>query len=95
MLHRHMPTTPETFRKAMASDRQDLVVAVACLLTWDLACRPVRSGRDSVCAGTRPIYEGDPGVLSTSNRKPPLSFVSPATNTRASVNSTLHRIYRI
>ena len=31
----------------------------------------------------------DHGVLSTSNRKPPLSFVSPATNTRASVNATI------
>jgi hypothetical protein len=31
MLHRHMPTTPETFLKAMAPYRQDLVVAVECL----------------------------------------------------------------
>ena len=34
MLHRNMPTTPETFLKAMAPYRQDLVVAVECMYTW-------------------------------------------------------------
>jgi hypothetical protein len=34
MRHRHMPTTPETLLKAMAPYRQDLVVAVECMLTW-------------------------------------------------------------
>jgi hypothetical protein len=34
MLHRKMSTTPEVFRKAIAPSRQDLVVAVECLLTW-------------------------------------------------------------
>jgi transposase len=34
LLHRHRPTTPEIFLKAIAPDRQDLVVAVECLLTW-------------------------------------------------------------
>src|SRR5215216_2749908 len=60
MLHRKMPTTPETFLKAMAPCRPDLVVAVACLFTWDLAGRPVRPRRDGVCAGARPVHAGDP-----------------------------------
>jgi transposase len=34
LLHRHMPTTPEIFLKAIAPYRQDLVVAVECLFTW-------------------------------------------------------------
>jgi len=34
MLHRKMPTIPEILLTAMAPYRQDLVVAVACLLTW-------------------------------------------------------------
>ena len=34
LLHRNMPTTPEIFLKAIAPYRQDLVVAVECLLTW-------------------------------------------------------------
>ena len=57
LLHPHMPTTPETFLKAIAPYRQDLVVAVACLLTWDLVGGPVRPGRSDVCAGTRPVHE--------------------------------------
>jgi transposase len=34
MLHRKMPTTPETFLKAIDPYRQDLVVAVECMFTW-------------------------------------------------------------
>jgi transposase len=34
LLHRHRPTTPEIFLKAIAPYRQDLVVAVECMLTW-------------------------------------------------------------
>ena len=34
MFHRKLPTTPEIFLTAMAPDRQDLVVAVECMLTW-------------------------------------------------------------
>jgi transposase len=34
LLHRNMPTTPESFPKAIAPYRQDLVVAVACTFTW-------------------------------------------------------------
>jgi hypothetical protein len=34
LLHRNMPTTPEIFLNAIAPYRQDLVVAVECLLTW-------------------------------------------------------------
>jgi transposase len=34
LLHRNMPTSPETFLKAIAPHRQDLVVAVECMFTW-------------------------------------------------------------
>ena len=35
LLHRHMNTSPETFLKAIAPYREDLVVAVECIFTWD------------------------------------------------------------
>ena len=60
LLHRNMPTTPESFLKAITPYRRDLVVAVECMLTWDLADRPVRSRRDDVCAGHAQVHEGDP-----------------------------------
>jgi transposase len=34
LLHRHMKAAPEAFLKASAPDREGLVVAVECLLTW-------------------------------------------------------------
>jgi len=34
LLHRHMPTNSESFLKAIAPYRQDLVVAVECMFTW-------------------------------------------------------------
>src|SRR5688572_10513583 len=34
LLHRNMPTTRESFLKAIAPYRQDLVVAVECIFTW-------------------------------------------------------------
>jgi transposase len=34
MLHHHMKTSPETFLKAIAPYREDLVVAVECIFTW-------------------------------------------------------------
>jgi transposase len=34
LLHRHMKTSPETFLKAIAPYREDLVVAVECIFTW-------------------------------------------------------------
>jgi Transposase len=34
MLHRNMKTNPETFLKAIAPYRDDLVVAVECMFTW-------------------------------------------------------------
>src|SRR5215468_7501597 len=33
-LHRNMPASPETFLKAIAPYRDDIVVAVACIFTW-------------------------------------------------------------
>jgi transposase len=34
MLHRNMQANPEPFLKAIAPDREDIVVAVECLFTW-------------------------------------------------------------
>src|SRR5262245_25622906 len=34
MRHRHMQTSPETFLKAIAPYREELVVAVECIFTW-------------------------------------------------------------
>ena len=34
MLHRHRHASPEPFLQAIAPDREDVVVAVECLLTW-------------------------------------------------------------
>jgi hypothetical protein len=34
VLHRNMKAAPEPFLKAIAPSREDLVVAVECLLTW-------------------------------------------------------------
>jgi hypothetical protein len=41
LLHRQMKAAPEPFLKAMAPYREDLVVAVDCVFTWDLAGRLV------------------------------------------------------
>jgi transposase len=49
VLHRHMPAGPAPFRKAMAPDREDLGVGVACLFTWSwLADLGAREGRPLV-----------------------------------------------
>jgi hypothetical protein len=34
-LHRNMPARPETFRTASTPDRDEMVIAVAWLFTWD------------------------------------------------------------
>jgi hypothetical protein len=33
--HRDMQASPETFLKAIAPSREDIVVAVECIFTWD------------------------------------------------------------
>jgi hypothetical protein len=38
LVHRHMNTTPEALRKAIAPDRAQIVMAAAWMLTWGLAC---------------------------------------------------------
>jgi transposase len=35
LVHRHMQATPEALLKAIAPDRAQLVIAAACMLTWD------------------------------------------------------------
>jgi hypothetical protein len=42
LLHRNMTAAPDPFLKAIAPYREDLVVYVECLFTWDLAGRSLR-----------------------------------------------------
>ena len=37
LLHQNMKASPEAFLRAISPYRQDLVVAVECIFTWDLA----------------------------------------------------------
>ena len=41
LLHRNLPASPEALLKAIAPYRDQSVIAAACMLTWDLACRLV------------------------------------------------------
>src|SRR5688572_30372247 len=59
LLHRNIPTSPESFLKAIAPYRQDLVVAVECMFTWywlaDLCAQEgLISNPDDLC-GFRPF----------------------------------------
>jgi hypothetical protein len=60
LLHRNLKAAPEPFLKAIAPYREDLVVCVECMFTWDLAGRPVRPGGDTLRPGTRPRHESHP-----------------------------------
>ena len=60
LLHRNMPAGPEPFLKAIAPYREDLVVCVEGLVTWDLAGRPVRSGGAAVCPRACALHESHP-----------------------------------
>src|SRR2546422_5863547 len=49
LVHRNMPAGPEPFLKAVAPYREDVVVWVACLFTWDwLADLCARAGMPCV-----------------------------------------------
>jgi predicted NBD/HSP70 family sugar kinase len=37
LVHHHMPATPEPCLNTMVPSREDVVVCVECLCTWDLA----------------------------------------------------------
>ena len=37
LVHRHMPAAPEPFLKTIAPYREDVVVCVECIFSWDLA----------------------------------------------------------
>ena len=54
LLHRDLKATPEPFLKAIAPYREDLVVCVECIFTWDLAGRPLHLRGHSLRLGTRP-----------------------------------------
>ena len=58
--HRKMQAAPEPFLKAIGPYREDVVVSVECLFTWDLAGRPLRPEGDSLRSGPRPLHEGPP-----------------------------------
>jgi hypothetical protein len=58
MIHRHMKTNPDAFLKVIAPYRADLVIAVECVFTWDLAGRPLRSRGHSLRAGAGALHEG-------------------------------------
>jgi transposase len=59
--HRHMKAAPEPCLKAMAPDREDLVVCVACLFTWSwLAKLCAREGLPCVLGHARSM-QASPG----------------------------------
>jgi hypothetical protein len=58
--HRNMKAAPEPFLKAIAPYREDLVVCVDCVFTWDLAGRPLRPGRASLRPRPCPLHAGNP-----------------------------------
>jgi hypothetical protein len=60
LLHRQMKAAPEPFLKAIAPYREDLVVCVEGLFTWDLAGGPLCLRGHSLRPGPRPVYEGHP-----------------------------------
>jgi hypothetical protein len=45
VLHRKLTASPDALLKAIVPYRDDLVIAVECLVTWDLAGRPLCPGR--------------------------------------------------
>ena len=55
LLHRNMTASPEPFLKAITPYRAAMVVAVACLFTWDLARGPLCSSRAPVCPRARAL----------------------------------------
>src|SRR5262245_5187507 len=60
LLHRNMTAAPEPFLKAIAPYREEMVVCVECLFTWDLARRPLRTEGDTLRAGPYLLHDGDP-----------------------------------
>jgi hypothetical protein len=67
LVHRNMQASPETFLKVIAPYRDDIVVAVAGLFTWDLARRPVRPRGHSLCAWPCSLHEGHPRWKATND----------------------------
>jgi hypothetical protein len=60
---RQMKAAPEPFLKAMAPYRDDLVVWVDCIFTWDLARRALPPGGCALRLGPRPLHESPPRGL--------------------------------
>ena len=54
LLHRNMQASPETFLKAIAPYREDLVVAVACIFTWYWLADLCAQRRHALCPRAMP-----------------------------------------
>jgi len=68
LVHPNDHANPETFRTVMAPERDDLVVAVACLFTWDgLADLCARAGSTFVLGPARSM-QAIPGGNATHDR---------------------------
>ena len=57
VLHRNMRAAPEPFLQAIVPYREEIVVCVECIFTWDLARGPLHAGGDSLRLGPRPVHE--------------------------------------
>jgi len=60
MVHQNCKAHPEAFLKVMAPYRDDVVVAVECLFTWDLAGRSVCAGGHALRPRACPLHESHP-----------------------------------
>ena len=60
LLHRNLQATPAPFLRAIAPYRQDRVVCVGCLFTWDLARRPMCLRGQPLRPRPRPLHVGHP-----------------------------------
>jgi hypothetical protein len=58
-VHKNLRTDPKAFRLAVKPFREDVLVCVECMFTWDLARRSLRGRGDSCRPGTCPLQAGD------------------------------------
>jgi hypothetical protein len=58
-VHQNIRTAPHMFLQALRPFREDVVVSVECLFTWDLARRSLRGRGYSLRPGTCPLHAGD------------------------------------
>jgi hypothetical protein len=58
-VHQNIRTNPQAFLQALQPFREDVVVCVECMFTWDLARPPLRGRGHSLRPGTCPRQAGD------------------------------------